>query len=74
MSSSIYENFKKYYINRNIVGIEGIEKIFSEIVRYAQYYKLLVLNDSKDYDEETNNLCNIFNILQHFLFGIFTKI
>lgn len=61
----VYENFKKYYINRNIVGIEGIEKIFSEIVRYAQYYKLLVLNDSKDYDEETNNLCNIFNILQH---------
>lgn len=61
----VYENFKKYYINRNIVGIEGIENIFTEIVRYAQYYKLLVLNDSKDYDEETNNLCNIFNILQH---------
>lgn len=61
----VYENFKKYYINRNVVGIEGIENIFSEIVRYAQYYKLLVLNDSKDYDEETNNLCNIFNILQH---------
>lgn len=61
----VYENFKKYYINRHVVGIEGIENIFSEIVRYAQYYKLLVLNDSKDYDEETNNLCNIFNILQH---------
>ena len=61
----VYENFKKYYINRNIVGIEGIENIFTEIVRYAQYYKLLVLNNSKDYDEETNNLCNIFNILQH---------
>ena len=61
----VYENFKKYYINRNIVGIEGIENIFTEIVRYAQYYKLLVLNDSKDYAEETNNLCNIFNILQH---------
>ena len=61
----VYENFKKYYINRNIVGLEGIENIFTEIVRYAQYYKLLVLNDSKDYDEETNNLCNIFNILQH---------
>ena len=61
----VYENFKKYYINSNIVGIEGIEKIFSEIVRYAQYYKLLVLNDSRDYNLETNELCNIFNILQH---------
>ncbi len=61
----VYENFKKYYINSNIIGIEGIEKIFSEIVQYAQYYKLLVLNNSKDYDKETNQLCNIFNILQH---------
>ena len=61
----VYENFKKYYINSNIMGIEGIEKIFSEIVRYAQYYKLLVLNNSKDYDKVTNQLCNIFNILQH---------
>ena len=61
----VYENFKKYYINSNIIGIEGIEKIFSEIVRYAQYYKLLVLNNSKEYSEETNELCNIFNVLQH---------
>lgn len=61
----VYENFKKYYINSNITEIEDIEKIFKEIVRYAQYYKLLVLNDCKDYNSKTNHLCNIFNILQH---------
>ena len=63
--SKVYENFKEYYINTSVNNIVGIEEIFKEIIRYAKYYKLLVCNDSLDYGEDSNNLCQIFNILQH---------
>ncbi len=63
--SKVYENFKEYYINTSVNNIVGIEEIFKEIIRYAKYYKLLVCNDFLDYGEDSNNLCQIFNILQH---------
>ena len=63
--SKVYNNFKEYYMNKQIDSVEGIEEIFKEIIRYAKYYKLLVCNDSTDYSEESNELCKMFNLLQH---------
>ena len=63
--TKVYNNFKEYYLKKNISSIDNVEEIFKEILKYAKYYKLLVCNNSKEYSEETNKLCNIFNILKH---------
>ena len=41
------------------------EYVFEEIIRYGEYYKLIVCNDSKIFSEKSNKLCSIFGLLKH---------
>lgn len=63
--NKIYETFKHYYHNHVEDSDDGTEKIFSEILKFARYYKFLVCNNSTEYSTESNELCKIFHILQH---------
>ncbi len=56
----VYDNFKLYYRDLN-----NQEHVFEEIIRYGEYYKLIVCNDSKIFSEKSNKLCSIFGLLKH---------
>ena len=56
----VYENFKNYYRKVN-----NSNEVFEEIIKFGEYYKLIVCNNSKIYGEESNKLCKIFEILKH---------
>lgn len=58
--SELYERFKAYYYS-----IADIEKIGKDILKYAEYYKLIVCNNSKLYGKKTNDEFKIFNELRH---------
>jgi uncharacterized protein with ParB-like and HNH nuclease domain len=56
----VYDNFKKYYDDVN-----DKDYVFKEILRYGEYYKLILCCNSKLYSKKTNQLCRIFTILKH---------
>jgi len=56
----VYENFKTYY---RIVNNQ--EDVFEEIIRYGEYYKLIVCNNSRIYSKKSNELCSLFGLLKH---------
>lgn len=58
--TKVYENFKTYYRSVN-----NQEKVFEEIIKFAEYYKLLVCNNSSNYGKKSNELCSIFVLLKH---------
>lgn len=58
--SKVYDNFKNYYRNAN-----DQDKVFNEIIKYGEYYRLIVCNNSKYYSKKTNNLCSMFGMLKH---------
>ncbi len=63
--TKVYNNFKDYYLRENPNREEDLERIFEEILKYASYYKLIVCNDSDEYTKNSNNYCEMFNLLQH---------
>ena len=58
--SKVYENFKAYY---RLVNNQ--EDVFEEIIRYGEYYKLIVCNNSRAYSKKSNELCSLFGLLKH---------
>lgn len=58
--NKIYDKFKKYYFDVN-----DKDYVFKEILKYGEYYKLIVCCNSKMYSDKTNQLCQIFTIISH---------
>ena len=58
--SKVYDNFKLYYREVN-----NQESVFEEIIRFGEYYKLIVCNNSTLYGKESNKLCSLFGLLKH---------
>lgn len=58
--SKVYENFKTYYRN-----INDQDFVFNEIIKYGEYYKLIICNNSKLYGKRSNELCSLFGMLKH---------
>lgn len=59
-SEDLYDNFKKFYTFQ-----DNIDAVFEDIIKFAEYYKLIVCNDSKNYSKDTNSLCEIFSTIRH---------
>lgn len=58
--TKVYDNFKLYYRKVN-----NQEYVFEEIVKFGEYYKLIVCNNSKLFGEKSNQLCALFGLLKH---------
>ena len=56
----VYDNFKMYYRKVN-----SQEKVFEEIIKFGEYYKLIVCNNSKLFGKKSNELCSLFGLLKH---------
>ena len=56
----VYDNFKLYYRKVN-----NQEKVFEEIIKFGEYYKLIVCNNSKLFGKKSNELCSLFGLLKH---------
>lgn len=58
--SKVYDNFKLYYRRTN-----NPEIVYEEIIKYGEYYKLIVCNNSRLYGNKSNELCALFGLLKH---------
>ena len=62
--SELYSSFKEFFFDEKKSG-KNIYDIGDDLLKYAEYYKLLVCNDSKYYSSLTQQLCEIFKSIRH---------